>query len=124
VTLRSGTITYAAGSHRWGKLFRDEADPRAELEVCPDFFRAPRDDVKLLSWALEPGDCLVHHGAVVHGATGNEGSVQRAAYATRWTGDDARYAPGPPTCVPNPGLKHGDRVEAEMFPVLWRRGPA
>ena len=40
-----------------------------------------------------------------------------------WTGDDARYCVRPGEVgfpVSDPGLAHGDVMDCEMFPVIWR----
>jgi hypothetical protein len=62
---------------------------------------------------------------MVHGSDGNT-SLQnrRRALATRWTGDDARYeVRGGEVAIPttDPGLKHGDPMDCDDFPVIWRR---
>lgn len=52
--------------------------------------------LELLTWDMEPGDCLVHHSFAVHGAPGiSSQSGRRRAYATRWFGEDVRFDPRP-----------------------------
>lgn len=51
---------------------------------------------ELLTWDMDPGDCLVHHSLAVHGAPGiSSQSGRRRAYATRWFGEDVRFDPRP-----------------------------
>jgi hypothetical protein len=42
--------------------------------------------------------------------------------ATRWTGDDIRYAVKRKlaTLLRDPGLVPGDAMDCELFPVVWR----
>ena len=55
---------------------------------------------ELLTWDMEPGDCLVHHSFAVHGAPGiSTQSGRRRAYATRWFGEDVDFDPRPGTPI-------------------------
>lgn len=129
---RQHNIEYVAGSHRWGKAYLqlDVADPEAHygpgvaaFSQTPDI-ESQRDDHEILSWDVEPGDCIVHHGYVLHGAPGNAGPHRRRTFIARWTGDDIRYhgakqrqlRPEYPDCR----LKDGDLMDSDTFPVVWR----
>ena len=126
-------VEYISGSHKWDRWFAPQffksgnpdlqvQDPR--FETAPDF-EAQRNDHDLLSWELELGDCIFFHGLTVHGATGNPSPTgRRRAYATRWLGEDTRYAvrsgqTSPP--LDGHGLQPGDIMECEMFPRVWPR---
>jgi ectoine hydroxylase-related dioxygenase (phytanoyl-CoA dioxygenase family) len=132
VDRESSGVEYLAGSHRWGKFYRaitpDEdayfSDP--SLESCPDF-SAPRDESRhrYLSFALEPGDVLVHHPLTVHGAGGNHSLTQRrAAVSVRYLGEDAVWDPRPAT-MPLPGSPSyppgAPVVDEQRFPTVWQR---
>lgn len=127
---RTTCVEYVAGSHRWGQEFVPQhfkdgsAYPGRDLPRLPDIDR-DRDHYTFRSWDMEPGDCLVFQAMTIHGAKGNSDLVQRRrALATRWTGDDARYVIREgKTSVPatNPGKRHGDVLDCERFPVVWRR---
>ena len=115
-TLATGVVEYVAGSHRWDRRFEPETfipgrpfDDQG-LEPVPDI-DAHRDDYRILSWDVEPGDCLVHHALTVHGAPGNSTSRPAPGAASRpaSTGDDARYDPHPGTfrLLRDPGLAPG-----------------
>jgi len=75
---------------------------------------------------MAPGDVIAFHALTLHGASGNlSTSRRRRAWATRWCGDDARYAArvgqvSPP--LEGHGLKPGDRLECELFPKVLDRG--
>ena len=126
-------VEFIPGSHRWDRWFAPQffktgnpelqvQDPR--FEIIPDF-EAERGQHELLSWELEVGDCIFFHGLVVHGASGNPSPQgRRRAYATRWLGEDTRYAArsgqiSPP--LEGHGLKSGDPMDCEMFPRVWPR---
>ncbi len=125
-------VEYVAGSHRWGRWFapmffnQDNtalAALDARWEPVPDI-DADRGAYELLRWSLEPGDCIFFHALTLHGAPGNVSSDRRRrAYATRWLGEDARYADRPGQISPpitGHGLKPGDAMDCEMFPPVWR----
>jgi len=126
-------VEFIAGSHKWGRWFAPQffktgnpslksQDPR--FEVIPDF-ESQKDNLNLLSWELELGDCIFFHGLVVHSASGNPSSQKRRrAYSTRWLGEDTRFAirtgqTSPP--LKGHGLKPGDPMICEMFPEVWPR---
>ena len=121
---------YVLGSHRWNRWFNphhfsDDSSYRGTtFEELPDI-EANRDGQAIRRFELQPGDCLVFQALVVHGAPGNGSSqFRRRALATRWTGDDARYAVRQgETAIPtsDPGLKHGDQMDCVLFPRLWPR---
>jgi len=126
-------VEYVAGSHRWGRWFAPQYFNRGNtaLAVADDRFETipdidgERDAHRFLSWSLEPGDCIFFHALTVHGAPGNLSTERRRrAYATRWLGEDARYATrsgqiSPP--IDGHGLQPGDAMVCEMFPQVWPR---
>jgi len=130
------SLAFVAGSHRWGRLFRprltrfqqdlyryDEVDARA-YEDMPDI-DAERDKHRILSWALEPGDCVVFHALTLHGAPGNPSATRRRRVLTTvWFGDDAIYGVRPSPPRPHfrgHALEPGDPMRSELFPRLWPR---
>jgi ectoine hydroxylase-related dioxygenase (phytanoyl-CoA dioxygenase family) len=130
---RNVCVEYVAGSHRWDRWFAPQffksgnpdlqvQEPR--FEMIPDF-DGQRDQHDLLSWNLDLGDCIFFHALTVHGAPGNpQPQSRRRAYATRWLGEDTRYATrtgqiSPP--IEGHGLKPGDSMNCEMFPRVWPR---
>jgi len=128
VTRDSGAAEYVCGSHLWGKWYEPQSfgvrrDYRAGGEAMPDI-DTMRDRYEILSWDTEPGDVVIHHGRVVHGAHANvTRDRRRRALATRWTGDDARFAPRPkaPPIIRDPGIAAGAPMDCDLFPVVWPR---
>ncbi len=120
-----------AGSHAWGKLFRPRRfDGTAYDHTTDDLVEMPdisahRDEYRILSWDLQPGDCIAFDFRTVHGAPGNRTAGGRRAFSTRWFGEDAVYADrGGATSPPYPHLagqlKAGDPLPLDEFPVIAR----
>lgn len=121
-------VEYVAGSHLWeayspyhfsdGTSYADTG-----LPALPDI-EAERDKHRILSFEMAPGDCMVFQAMIVHGAPPNRSQNRRRALATRWCGDDARYFERPgEVAIPtsDPGLRDGDVLDCDDFPVVWRR---
>jgi ectoine hydroxylase-related dioxygenase (phytanoyl-CoA dioxygenase family) len=121
------SVEYVAGSHLWeahNPYHFSDGSPYegTDLPPLPDI-EAHREDYRILSFALEPGDCLVFQAMVVHGAPGNPFSGRRRALATRWLGDDARvFKREGEVAIPttDPGFADGERYRGERFPLVWR----
>lgn len=145
VTIDSGAVEYIRGSHKWGKFYEpigaDDKNTKSffqgadEEEHAPDGgdvlpdIDANRDRYEIIHFNSEPGDCVVHHLNMVHGAPGNFSPRRRRAVCHRYTGDDATYAVRrskfrvvPPR---EPGLKPGQKfpVDHDLFPGVWPRRP-
>lgn len=126
-------VRFVAGSHRWGKLYSAREFESGEdyeqgdnpLDTAPDVNAAP-ESFDLRSWALEPGDTILFDFRVLHGTTDARIKMRRRAFSTRWLGDDVRYCERPgQTSPPYPGigLKPGDRMREDWFPILWGKLP-
>jgi ectoine hydroxylase-related dioxygenase (phytanoyl-CoA dioxygenase family) len=121
---------FIAGSHHSGTLYyprlfidhRNYADGVDGFETIPDI-DAQREDYNILSWDMQPGDCLVFHMRTVHGAPATAHiETRRRGFSTRWLGDDARFAvrawkTSPP--YREVDLKPGDAMVHAAFPVVW-----
>ena len=122
---------FVAGSHATGAMYyprlfmthKDYANGIEGFETLPDI-EAERESRTILSWDLEPGDCIVFHMRTLHGAPATaQLKTRRRGFSTRWLGDDAVFATrawktSPP--FPEVQLSDGAAMEHELFPVLWR----
>ena len=125
VTNATGAVEYIKGSHKWGKRFKavsfkDKNMYKEDLPEVPDI-AANRDKYEFIQYEMEAGDCTLHHGLTLHGAPGNSSQTQkRRAYIIRWAGDDVTYDPRPnlQPMLRDPGIKVGDPLDCELFPVL------
>ena len=129
---RSTCPQFVAGSHRRGTLYyprffkdgSDYGDGETAYATVPDI-DGDRAAHRILSWDLAPGDAIAFHFLTLHGAPGNVRSTARTGFATRWLGDDARFAARPWTTsppYPGIGLEDGERMREDWFPVVWRQG--
>jgi len=121
---------YIRGSHRWGKWYEPKSFGgarayRAGGDAIPDIDAEP-DRYDIARFAVAPGDVIVHQALTVHGAPANASGGRRRALATRWTGDDARWAvrEAAPPIIRDPGLAPGDPMDCDLFPVVWQRRAA
>ena len=123
------SLRCVAGSHRWPKpvlptrwLSEESFYPDADAYMpVPD---PDAEGMDIREWAMEPGDAVAFHYATLHGARGNTAATRRRAFSLRLVGDDARYVerPGrtsPP--FPGHGMRPGDRLREDWFPVVFRR---
>ena len=126
-------VQFVKGSHRWNRLYYprvfedgssfNDDQPGAVLEAVPDI-DGNRDDYDIAAWALEPGDTIVFDFRTLHGTGNAEVRNIRRAFSTRWLGDDITYCERPGEASPpyrDHGMRHGDRMREDWFPVLWRR---
>ena len=126
---REIAIEYVAGSHRWGKDFRPQRFDGSALyagdqsEAVPDVEQA-RDKLRILGWAMAPGDAIAFDFRCLHGAPANSTPYRRRAVSFRWVGDDARFArrqgrTSPP--FPHLTFEDGAPFEGPDFPLAWPR---
>ncbi len=124
----NGAVEFVRGSHLWNKRFAktpfagSKASTVADVDTMPDI-EAQRGDYDIAQFDLEPGDCVVFHALIVHGAPKNPSTRRRRGLSTRWLGDDVTYNPHPDASRPylDPGLRPGDPVASPVFPLVWPR---
>ena len=140
VDLDNGTLEFVRGSHLWtdrpytrGHAWGDTNNPPYEVddpdaievddtEPFPDI-ENNRGNYDIVSWDLEPGDCLAFYAMTLHYSPPNLTQRRRRALATRWTGDDMRWLKTRKMLqlIRDPGLKTGDKLDCELFPVVWQQ---
>ena len=129
----NGALEFIPGSHAWGKKYRpfttDELGAFKEYlavddpQYCdmPDF-EADRDQYKIVSWDMEPGDILAFDGFIAHSAHGNRTSTRRRrGYSVRFAVDGAVYQPdqGVAPWLNDKTLSPGDRLVSATFPIVY-----
>ncbi len=124
---------FVAGSHLWNQLFyprlfinhENYGSGATDYTTVPDI-DADRGKHEILSWELEPGDCIVFHMRTLHGAPATaQIKTRRRGFSTRWLGDNACFAVRPwKTSPPFPEarLEAGDPMDHPSFPVFWQAG--
>ncbi|XP_067021670.1 uncharacterized protein [Acropora muricata] len=123
-------VKFVSGSHKWGKRFipktfdslaNYEGDDKVSENV-PDMDKES-EKYKILSWNLEPGDCIAFHMLTLHGAKQSVDAAGRQVFVTRWLGEDATLTTTPwATSLPlYGGLKPGESFHSNgTFPIVWR----
>ena len=94
---KADSLEFVRGSHR-ATLFNTSAfDPNDEtvpiyegLPRLPDI-EADRSRFDIVSWAVEPGDVLVFHPAMLHGGAPTHPGGRRRTLTLRFFGRDAVY---------------------------------
>ncbi|TMM55341.1 phytanoyl-CoA dioxygenase family protein [Sulfitobacter sabulilitoris] len=126
------SLRCVAGSHLWPRpvlptrwLSQTSFYPETDAYIpVPD---PDAEGLRVLEWAMQPGDAVAFHFAVLHGARGNATAARRRAFSVRMVGDDARYTRRPgPTSPPFPGhdMVQGQRLRDDWFPTIYRRDTA
>ena len=141
------TVQVVRGSHLWNVVYNTQtmaASPvmsdskgafagdqlgDAHLPLVPDIAGNP-DSFDILTFAVEPGDALIFHGNVLHGAGGlPDWPRPRRAFASLWGGPDLRYHRSEGKTFPPPGgepadgkIAHGAAIgqHPASFPVGWQ----
>jgi len=133
---KESCLEFVGGSHKWGKWFFPtkfaslkhysyvdfHTCTEKTFENTPDIDAEP-EKYELLSWDLEPGDCIAFHMRTLHGAKQSTDTAGRQVVATRWLGEDATFATRPWETSPSytGGLMPGYPFPAsDAFPVVWR----
>lgn len=135
----NGAVRYLLGSHR-GPVYRARSfkesnpvasvyDTAAEFAPLPDF-AAEYDRHEWLVGACEPGDVILHHPRTVHGSPANVARTPRRATTLVYAGEDVRWSPHPGDAtnnselmghVPLPDLIPGERIDSDLFPLVWEQ---
>ena len=121
----AGLPVIGADSHKewsYADAFLDE-----QLPPIPDIAEH-KDSYDVLGWDYEPGDVILFHGNILHGAAGGINLPHaRRAHASMWAGPDVRYVHRIGQVVPDPvalydlSPKTGQLLEEfpSVFPVAW-----
>jgi len=140
---KKSALMFIPGSHRWEQKYRQkdfaELNPdgqkveSAQLDgegwlPLPDFDADPQR-WRITSWDMEPGDCVAFNGRTFHGGGGLLSHDRNLkVFNTKWAGDDVRVAFRPRGMQPDhtdkmiaAGMKHGDPLNPEVYPLLWPR---
>lgn len=129
-TVAESSLEFVRGSHAWGRYYAPKSfNPDVTWKEGSDGIEVPdvdgdRSAFDVIGFDVEPGDALVFSAWALHGAPGNAGSHRRAAFSTRWLGDDAIWNPQPssdPTVTAadvsiEPGTYPADD---NRFPEVW-----
>lgn len=105
----------------------DRSDFTATAQADVPDIDADRDAYGVLSWDMEPGDCVVFNSRILHGGSGLlEDDRNLEVFTSKWLGDDARIAmrdvgmdPDFSEIITAHGLQAGDRPGTKLLPQVW-----
>ena len=136
---KKSALEFVRGSHLWKEKFRQTnfgaltGDDRDQVEFADDGtvpfpdIEGNRDAYEILSWDMEPGDCVAFNARIIHGGSGNlSPDRDLKVFNTQWLGDDVRVNFRPEGMDPDHsaimaanGLKPGDRPGTDLYPLVW-----
>lgn len=123
ITPEMGTLTFASGSHRYGRLV--DADISDESDAVLTSLVAERRLAQFPVGGIRVGDITAHDGWMVHRAGANTTGLTREVYSMHYFADGARVI------VPDiperarilehfaPGLRPGDLAASERWRLVY-----
>ncbi len=139
---RKNALSFVPGSHRLKTVFKqynfgdlnpvrkknvDQVDfsDIAEQEF-PDINADPKR-FGVVSWDMQPGDCIAFNGRTMHGGSGKlDDDCELRVFTTKWVGDDVRIKfrdcgmdPDHSADMIEKNLKPGDRPGTNLYPRIW-----
>jgi len=139
---RKSSLSFVPGSHRLKTVFKqynfgdlnpvrkknvDQVDfsDIAEQEF-PDINAEP-ERFGVVSWDMQPGDCIAFNGRTMHGGSGKlDDGFELRVFTTKWVGDDVRIKfrdcgmdPDHSADMIEKDLKPGDRPGTNLYPRIW-----
>jgi ectoine hydroxylase-related dioxygenase (phytanoyl-CoA dioxygenase family) len=124
----AGTITYAAGSHRWPRSPENRGEFHAPADWLAPVHRAVPggEELRLVPIEVKAGGAAFHHHLTFHGSGPNTGAVHRRSVISHFIRPDATFHPT--NTDPNYSrYRKVDTLELDdsFFPIVWRtRGDA
>jgi ectoine hydroxylase-related dioxygenase (phytanoyl-CoA dioxygenase family) len=124
----AGVPMLGADAYKGWDYFKGVRDMSAPL--VPDI-EAHRDSFEILGWDYEPGDVIVFHAHILHGARGDVTSLTgRRAHALLWAGQDTRYLHRIGQIIPDPVALYSHKPKTgqplsdfpDVFPLAWTPG--
>jgi len=134
-------LSFVPGSHLIKSVFNQKnfgeltGNPKDQVDFSkvadqefPDINANP-ERFGVVSWELQPGDCIAFNGRTMHGGSGKlDNDTGLKIFTTKWMGDDVRikfrnYGMDPDfsSVMIKKGLKSGDRPDTDMYPLVWSK---
>ena len=141
---RENALAYVPGSHRHDSVFHqynfgnlnpdkktavDQVDFSTTAEAAFPDIDADPESFGVVSWDMQPGDCVVFNSRIMHGGSGKlDEDRELRVFTTKWLGDDVRIKfrecgmdPDHSAIMTEYGLKPGDRPGSDLYPRIWSR---
>jgi ectoine hydroxylase-related dioxygenase (phytanoyl-CoA dioxygenase family) len=139
---KESALAYVPGSHLSNKIFDQynfgDLNPDGKVDVDQVNFSgiaeesvpnidADPESYNVMSWDMEPGDCVVFNSRILHGGSGKLNQDQDLrVFTSKWIGDDVRIKfrecgmdPDHSDIMTKYGLKPGDRLGTDLYPRIW-----
>ncbi len=141
---QENALAYVPGSHRHDSVFYQynfgNLNPDAKTDVdqvdfsgiaeeaFPDIDADP-ESFGVVSWDMQPGDCVAFNSRIIHGGSGKlDEDRELQVFTTKWLGDDVRIKfrecgmdPDHSAIMTEQGLRPGDRPGTDLYPRIWSR---
>ena len=139
---QKNSLSFVPGSHLLKSVFKqynfgnltgnskDQVDfSKIADQEFPDINANP-EHFGVVSWEMQPGDCVAFNGRTMHGGSGKlNNDRDLRVFTTKWLGDDARIKfrncgmdPDFSSLMIDKGLKSGDCPDTDLYPRVWTRG--
>ena len=118
----AGTITYAAGSHRWPRSPENRGEFHAPADwLAPVERSRPREEeLRLVPLVVPAGSAAFHHFNTFHGSRPNTGAVQRRAVISHLVRSDTRFHAEHVDPVYSRYRRARDlSLDESFFPIVW-----
>ena len=139
---KENALAYVPGSHLSNRIFDQynfgDLNPDGKTEVDQvDFSGIAQESIPdidanpelygVVSWDMEPGDCVAFNSRTLHGGSGKlDQDRELQVFTSKWLGDDARIKfrecgmdPDHSAIMTQYGLKSGDRPGTDLYPRVW-----
>lgn len=139
---KKNALAFVPGSHLTDKIFDQpnfgELNPDGKQEVDQVNFSSIAEDsipnidqnpehFGVVSWDMQPGDCVVFNSRILHGGSGKlDENRDLQVFTSKWLGDDVRIKfrdcgmdPDHSDIMTEYGLKPGDRPGTNLYPKIW-----
>ncbi len=141
---KENALAFVPGSHLDNSIFDQpnfgDLNPDNKTDVdqvnfsgiaedsIPDIDANP-EEYGVISWDMEPGDCVAFNSRILHGGSGKlPEETGLEVFTTKWLGDDARIKfrecgmdPDHSAIMTEHGLKPGDRPGTDLYPCVWQQ---
>jgi ectoine hydroxylase-related dioxygenase (phytanoyl-CoA dioxygenase family) len=120
----AGTITYAAGSHRWPRAPENRGEFHAPADWLAPVGRAAPDgaEPRLVPIEVKAGGASFHHHLTFHGSGPNTASVHRRAVISHLIPADAEFHPVNIDPTYSRYRRVGDpTLDESFFPTVWTK---
>jgi ectoine hydroxylase-related dioxygenase (phytanoyl-CoA dioxygenase family) len=118
----AGTITYAAGSHRWPRSPGNRGEFHAPADWLAPLQRAlpPGEELRLVPIEVKAGGAAFHHHLTFHGSGPNTADVHRRSVISHFVRAETAFHPVHTDLNYSRYRRVGDlTLEESFFPIVW-----